>query len=274
MSSNIIIAIMPNENGCGFEMTEEDYVSWMHKEEQLQEMRRMIAEQYESSQADCETIAHLPHSEYCYESGQFGDFIEYCDSSIGTCAMWDEGTDVEPIWQLFPCFHMVCSGICAMGKNCKFLHDQRIRIQDIGVRQSYERTLRRHLNNRPRSNSIDSNDASTVTTESMYHIPCCSDDLFVFPTVDIVASQYRGNWCTYEVVANGDESLQREEEMWYHFLTVLGSEPTRKLNEVKCPRLEVFEKLGNGESVFIITEEMFPPLQATSSLKSKLKLKQ
>lgn len=159
---------------------------------------------------------------------------------------------------LLPCFNLVCSGTCAYGPKCMFLHDPRLLIPKH-LRRRTEFLLQSHLHTyRPnRGGACSGNGSDTDSTGSGSSVTHRKDDVFQFPYFNM--SSHTSNMACYDIPV-ADEECTRDEQfavencqlefsMWYQLIAALNDRSADTYLR-KTPlyyqksRLPVFQKLA------------------------------
>lgn len=161
--------------------------------------------------------------------------------------------------QVLPCFNMICTGTCAYGMKCTFLHDPRAQIPKH-CRKQVEFTLQSHLHTyRPYANSkkqynkgqtqdLDSSCSSTDSecnsvgsgsgsgsnngSKGLYYSKSQGfkrDDIFDFPFVELAALDANSKCYDPVSTTTGSETATNEQHwrelcMWYHLLAAVNTE--------------------------------------------------
>jgi hypothetical protein len=187
--------------------------------------------------------------------------------------------------QVLPCFNLVCTGTCAYGPKCTFLHDPRAQLPRH-LRKQAEFMLQSHLHTyRPNVNKT----ATAAATASALrvkayplHASCglCSDDevdevledctdsdgthssheksltfrrddIFDYPTIPM--SYQEPNAKLYEPTDEQIPGHGRELSMWHHMLACANEKNIPLALEQEAlsgnRRLPVFQLLGQGRSL-------------------------
>ncbi len=187
---------------------------------------------------------------------------------------------------ILPCFNLICTGTCAYGPKCTFLHDPRAQLPK-SVRRQAEFLLQSHLHTyRPNNNtkklpvcpnnsfshsgdldddnrSVHSADSthsgSTATSNITAHKPINTahnkaayrkDDIFDFPAFEVPLNDINAK--CYDPNEEERAKHSREISMWYHLLAVINDNTadTYLAKAPFCkPRLPVFQELHNGREV-------------------------
>lgn len=165
---------------------------------------------------------------------------------------------------VLPCFNVVCTGTCAYGPKCTFLHDPRAQLPK-NARKQAEFLLQSHLHTyRPHtskhcvtkiaiedevrlhaseckedkdSDSTDQQLRTNVTMKSFKR-----DDIFDFPTMPMQFREPNSKY--YDPTQEQLPIHQREMSMWYHMLANVNEKCSQSLTKtLSKSRLPIFEKL-------------------------------
>jgi hypothetical protein len=187
---------------------------------------------------------------------------------------------------VLPCFNLICTGTCAYGPKCTFLHDPRAQLPKSERRkaerqlQSDLHTYRPNQNSRPpsfKAGSADSSDCDSGSISSHEENHCVNitgkglivnstnrctkqqleskkagykkDDTFDFPAFALPINE--GNAKCYEPHEEQRLKHEREISMWFHLLAVVNVN-TEDTYLGKVPmtksRLPLFRRMSEGRS--------------------------